>query len=89
MITQEEEDRIGQLRRCRDRLNQLSIGWIQLVGMQTSPLREAVLESLTEEGRQEFQEIEAIYRRGIVGADPRAGLMRSESRIKLKGDQGG
>lgn len=58
---QQEEDRQGQLRRARERLKTLLIGWIELATLPDHPDRTAILEGMTSSDRQKIEMIESIY----------------------------
>jgi len=62
-----EEDQLaeeyeGRLRRARERLRQLLIGWIELSGLPEHPDRDAILQGMSAEERRRIESIEQMYR---------------------------
>lgn len=59
---QEQEDHRGQMRRCRDRISQLHIGWLEVVSFEKKSTvdREEILDGLSEDVRNDFLKIMEI-----------------------------
>jgi hypothetical protein len=62
-LRQRREDREGAIRRAVARLEQLVIGWIELVALPDNDDRDEMLERLNEKDRSVVQDIESIYRK--------------------------